>query len=199
MSQTMEWKETMQEVLEESEFVSSPGRDSTYDIEESPEEGEEHSEEDEEHSEEDEERPVTTPSQRVLEEDSQNLGGNVDEIANEIYALADDNPRLAIAKLGMELEHGLAHLIESKGETPQMQYSEMLHQLHNNSNIDSRFISIAEEIRSARNEAIHSVEFNLENTAGLIDVGLDLLRYINKSTESGKIPEKGVQTQFPRE
>lgn len=196
MSQTKEWKETMQRVLEQSEGVSSPERDDSVDREELPEDSEEPSEEAEEEDE--EEKPIIAPDPRELARDSQNLGGSVDKISKEIYELADDNPRLAIAKLGMEIEHGLAHLIQTKGETPSMQYSEMLHQLRNDPDIDSRFINIAEEIRHARNEAVHSAEFSLENTAGLIDVGLDLLRYINKSTKSKKIPEEGVQTRFPR-
>lgn len=196
MNRTMEWKETMQKVLEEYEAVSPPESGDSGDAEEPPQDGEGSSEEGEEEGE--GERPIITPTHGGLKRDSQNLGGSVDEISDEIYNLADDNPRLAIAKLGMELEHGLAHLIQTKGEKPHMQYHGMLEQLRDDPDIDSRFISIAEEIRQARNEAVHSAKFSSENTAGLIDVGLDLLRYINKSTKSEKIPEEGVQTQFSR-
>lgn len=168
MNQTLEWKETMQEVLDDAGLESVPQSETD---EGSPEEIEESAED----------------NQRVKE--NHTLGGDVTEIANEIYSLADDDPRLAIAKLGMELEHGLRHLIHAKGQTPGMQFQKMLDQLRDDPDIDARFIGIAQEIRQARNKAVHSSEFDPEKAAGLIDIGIDLLKYINNVTKSGKIPE----------
>ena len=193
MSQTMEWKTTMQEVLAETgvESISQP------------EDSEETTGEDRQSTDEEVEPPTPTKSGRTrsesvqyLEGDVHALGGDVDKIANQIYFLADNNPRLAISRLGMELEHGIRHLIRAKGETPHMHYNQMLKQLHKHSEIDERFLDIAQEIRQARNEVVHSAEYNVEDTAALIDVGIDLLRYINKATETEKIPEADVQTKL---
>lgn len=176
MNQTLEWKQTMQEILEETDFESA----SPDEFDDETGNGGVSS-----NGEPNGENGGVTHDSREVDK----LGGNVDEIADEIYGLADENPRLAISRLGMELEHGIKHLIDAKGGTPAVQFNEMLHQLRDDPSIDSRFIGIAEEVRHARNEAVHSAKFDSDNMVGLIDVGLDLLRYINKSTPSQKIPQ----------
>lgn len=183
MGQTKEWKSTMQEVLEEASFGGAPGTES--------QEGRSGNAEEAEEAEGDaaDENTNTVPNR------TENLGGYVDEIAEELYSLAENNPRLAISKLGMELEHGLRHLIHSKGMTPALQYQDMIAQLRKNEAIDERFIHVAQQVRHARNEAVHSTEFDIENTAGLIEVGMDLLKYINESTKSEKIPQEEPPTQ----
>lgn len=181
MRRTQEWKETMQEVLDEAGFERHERKKdvSNGDAVQSKEEEEE------------EERDAgESKKEPVGSGEVETLGGNVDKIATNIYQLANSNPRMAISQLGMELEHGLRHLIHAKGKTPRLQYHEMLNQLEEDPEIDSRFLSIAREIRYARNEAVHSAEFKTRDMAGLIDVGIDLLRYINQATESEKIPER---------
>lgn len=201
MGRTKEWKETMQDLLEDtrsedtvqSELEEEEETDEEDEENETEEAGEtdevDETEEADEADEKEVQQPETGLDERIDYKKRDALGGNIDEIINEIYSLADENPRLAIAKLGMELEHGIRHLLYAKGEIPHMHYHQMLEQLRNNPEIDNRFINIAMEIRQARNEAVHSAEFNPKNTAGLIDVGIDMLKYINKNTKTGKIPE----------
>jgi len=177
----------MQEVLDEADFDSIAPKDTTENIDNFESDIDSYKQDKIDTNK--QQNDKTSESENNEKEETQKLGGDIEAIENEIYSLAETNPRLAMSQLGTQLEHSLRYLVHAKGETPGMSFYDVLDQLEKDPKIDSRFLNIADEIRQARNEAVHAAEFESDEMYGLIDVGLDLLRYINNVTKSDKIPD----------
>lgn len=113
------------------------------------------------------------------------IGGDFDEISDEIYYFLDRNPRVALAKLRMELEEEIRKTVEKHDEsnlssqnqkyTPPLQEAEVLVEL---GLVDKKFIHSYHEVRNLCNKAIHGEEVRTQDAIDIVDLGLDLLWYM---------------------
>lgn len=120
------------------------------------------------------------------------IGGDTDSISGEIYYFLDRNPRVALAKLRRALEEEIRKTVEKHDE------SETSSQNHNYRSplqaaealvelglVDDKFIHSYYQVRNLCNKAIHGEEVRTQDAIDIVDLGLDLLRYVKKTDPKG--------------
>jgi hypothetical protein len=113
------------------------------------------------------------------------IGGSIDQISDEIYSLLEKNPRVALAKLRMELEEEIRRTIQNhqassiSEQNPQhLQPSEQARVLKYIGIVDENFVQSYVEVRELCNKAIHGEEIKTQDAIDIVDLGLNILRYL---------------------
>ncbi|WP_435318466.1 DUF4145 domain-containing protein [Haloarchaeobius sp. TZWSO28] len=103
------------------------------------------------------------------------LGGRPSEIADELYRLLEEHPRLALAKLRMEMEEAVDSLIISMGDEKPQTTSSRLNTLEKQGWISTEVLNTYSKIRNLCNKAIHGEEVQMQDAIEIVDIGVDFI------------------------
>lgn len=110
-----------------------------------------------------------------------------DEVAQKLYRYLEEDPKVAIAMLGIELEKPLRE-IAKENSLPQMEHAPLTNLVEELSRWESDIITKdvyenLHKIQNLRNKAIHGGEISREDAKEIIDLGLRLLGYLYYYTD----------------
>lgn len=143
------------------------------------------------------EEPYQIPSEPPHVED---LGGDPDQIAQDIYSVLDYSPRAALAKLRMETEEALNNYLAIR-EFPvdnSARYNDLRNFMLEDDFLERDFIGTYESVRDLCNRAIHGEEVDTDEAVDIVQIGIDLIRYLNemsKRREEDKEPISEYENQ----
>jgi len=104
-----------------------------------------------------------------------NLGGDPSEIATDLYRLLENDPRLALAKLRMEMEEAVDDLIVAMGyERPQVSQTRY-DILNNHERIGNNILDTYSQIKDLSNKAIHGDKVQMQDAIEIVDIGTDFI------------------------
>lgn len=151
-------------------------------VQEEPED----SEPPEESEENGEKSPSTKHSSRVEKEVVGDLGGSPDKIARDLYSLLDKSPRTALAKLRMETEEAINRYLVLKGYDVDrnMSVQKMYKYMEDDEELSKGFFDAHRKVRELCNRAIHGEEVRMDDAVDIIQMGIDLLRYLDQKSKS---------------
>lgn len=105
-------------------------------------------------------------------------GASVDEISDDIYSMAQENPRIALVKLRSEIEGTARELAEKRGTGPIISNKNLLDVIRDNNLLRSEIVDTYSEVQEVYTKTIEQNEVNFGDVLDAIDVGLDLLKYL---------------------
>ncbi|MCU4740527.1 hypothetical protein [Natronoglomus mannanivorans] len=112
-------------------------------------------------------------------------GDDLHELYETEYHLLERNPRIALAKLRMELDIGTRSLLEAtapeRTERGCLDPAEVVDALSEEGIVDSAFVAAYSEVRSLCNQAIHDEEIRPQDAIEIVDLGLALLRVVEST------------------
>jgi hypothetical protein len=159
-----------------------------------------------------EEHSVTVSSKRDFYPSNEyigGMGGEIDDISDDIYRLLETNPRVALARLRMELEEAVRELLSKSNLDNTLRHKSGAYRsavsqarllTEQYEEVGNNFLESYMSVRSLCNSAIHGEEVKTEDAIEIVDLGLDLLRYLSnieplKPNRWYKIPNVGTGSE----
>lgn len=103
------------------------------------------------------------------------LGGEPSSISDELYRLLENDPRLALAKLRMEMEEAVDSLLITMGYEKPQTSAERYNILDQRDEISREVIENYSRVKNLCNKAIHGEEVQMEDAIEIVDLGTDLI------------------------
>lgn len=123
----------------------------------------------------DEESPETTDRQEI--------------VAQHLYNILEDDPKVAVAALWIELEETLRNVLSQDDENKTVSFSVLLKEIDKSNIISEDMESNIRSIRELRNKALHGGEITRKDAEQIIEIGLEVLsrlyKYADLSDEEG--------------
>lgn len=109
-----------------------------------------------------------------------------DKIGRDTYYLLDRSPRAALAKLRMETEEAITRYLALRGydvdRTTPMQ--ELYNLIQKDDELGTDFFDTYRKVRELCNRAIHGEEVKTGDAADIIQIGVGLIRYLDRKGRS---------------
>lgn len=96
-------------------------------------------------------------------------------IAKQLYNFLEDDPKVAVAALWIELEETLRNVLYQNGEDTAAPFRELLRDLEESDIINRDMHKNIRNIRHLRNEALHGGEITRTDAEQIIEIGLEIL------------------------
>lgn len=138
-----------------------------------------------------EDKPVENEEKSVSSGGAHFYSGKpVHEISENIYDLAQNDPRLALVKLRSEIEGTARKLAEKRHSGPILSDKNLMNVLHDENLIPDEIVNTYSDVLQAYNAAIHYENVNFGEVLDAIEVGLDLLGYLKSVGHDGELVSK---------
>ncbi|MFH5802187.1 DUF4145 domain-containing protein [Haladaptatus sp. CMAA 1911] len=99
-------------------------------------------------------------------------------VKNQLLTYADDDPKVAVSTLWIELEDALRALIQENQNSNPRNFQELFKILHEDEDIPKELLNAIHQIRDLRNEALHGGEISKKDAYNIIDIGTQVLAYL---------------------
>lgn len=126
---------------------------------------------------------------RLPEEASPETTERKEMIAKQLYNFLEDDPKVAVAALWIELEETLRNVLYQNGENTGPPFPELLRDIEESDIINRDMQKNIRNVRHLRNEALHGGEITRTDAEQIIEIGLEILsrlyEYADMSDEEG--------------
>lgn len=120
---------------------------------------------------------------RLPDEESPETTDRQEMIAQQLYNILEDDPKVAVAALWIELEGTLRNVLSQDGEDKTVNFSVLLKQMDNSNMIGHDMETNIRKIRDLRNKALHGGEITRTDAEQIIEIGLEVLSRLYKHAD----------------
>lgn len=125
-------------------------------------------------------KQVREEIQNLLTKEEKEVPNRTEHTSNKLYSLLEEDYKLALAKLRMDLEDILRKIVSFKDVDvrPNLTLHHMLQVLQRSGELDRDIISSIKRVLNVCNEAIHGIRVKKRDAAEVLDLGLIVLNYL---------------------
>lgn len=120
---------------------------------------------------------------RLPDGDSPETTERQEIIAEQLYNFLEDDPKVAVAALWIELEETLRNVLYQNSEDKAISFRELFSDMRESDVISQSVFVNIRQIRDLRNEALHGGEITRTDAERIIEIGLEVLSRLYENAD----------------